>query len=522
MGNLAKPDYATSLFILYKMKKKPTKSTNKLKVRRLGIDTQKEHVAYIRADSHVVISEGFEALARVRIKKGILSIVASLHIVHSNLLSKGEIGLSEIAFSSLNIKNGDMIEIIHLEPLVSLGYIRAKIYGKTVDEKGMNEIVEDVVLGNYSNIHLSSFITAFAGDHMNLNEIISLTRAMIISGDRIKWKQKMVVDKHCIGGLPGIRTTPIIVSIVSALGLTMPKTSSRAITSPAGTADTMEVMAPVNLSMKKIKDVVDKQGGCVVWGSGANLSPADDILIRIERALDLDSEGQLIASVLSKKVAAGSTHLVVDMPVGDTVKLRSIEAANHLKILMEQVGNAVGLKLKVVVTDGSQPVGIGLGPSLEAMDILSVLRNEKNAPADLRERSLLLTGELLELAGFVKSGKGYETAAKVLSSGDAYKKFRAICKAQGGYTEPEFAKYRHDIHANHSGIVRSIDNRKISRVAKLAGAPDHPRAGVRYFAPLGKAVKKGDLLYTIFTETEGELYYALQYVKIESDIILIK
>ncbi len=504
------------------MKKTTSKSINKLKVRRLGIDTQKEHVAYIRSDSHVIMSEGFEALARVRLKKGKLSIVASLHIVHSNLLNKGEVGLSEMAFSSLSIKNGDIIEIIHLEPLVSLGYIRAKIYGKTIDEKGMNEIVDDVVQGNYSNIHLSSFITAFAGDHMNVNEIISLTKAMIVSGDRIKWKEKIVVDKHCIGGLPGNRTTPIIVSIVSALGLTMPKTSSRAITSPAGTADTMEVMAPVNLSMDKIKEVVEKEGGCIAWGSGANLSPADDILIRIERALDLDSEGQLIASVLSKKVAAGSTHLVVDMPVGDTVKLRSIEAANHLKILMKEVGNAVGLNLKVVVTDGSQPVGIGLGPSLEAMDILAVLRNERTAPADLKERSLLLAGELLELSRYAKIGRGYETASKVLSSGNAYKKFLAICKAQGGFTEPEFAKYRHDIHSNTSGTVRTIDNRKISRIAKLAGAPDHQRAGVRFYSPLGKNIKKGDVLYTIFTETEGELMYALQYVAMDKNIITVK
>lgn len=511
------------------MKKAKITSINKLKVRRLGIDTQKEHVAYIRADSQVIISEGFEALARVRINKGKLSIVASLDVVnfikgttHTNLLGKGEIGLSEMACSSLHVKDGDIIEVTHLQPLVSLAHIRAKIYGKHIDEKGIYEIVEDVVKGNYSNVHLSSFITAFAGNNMNLDEIISLTKAMISTGDRIKWEKKMVVDKHCIGGLPGNRTTPVIVSIVSALGFTMPKTSSRAITSPAGTADTMEVMAPVNLSMEKIKYVIRKEGGCVVWGSGANLSPADDILIRIERALDLDSEGQLIASVLSKKVAAGSTHLVVDMPVGDTVKLRSIEAANHLKILMEQVGHAVGLKMKVVVTDGSQPVGIGLGPSLEAMDILSVLRNEKNAPADLKERSLLLSAELLELAEYVKIGKGYETAAHILSSGEAYKKFLAICKAQGGFTEPKFAKFSNDVCSNISGTVSSIDNRRIAKVAKIAGAPDHPSAGIKFYSPLGKIIKKKDVLYTIYTETEGEMKYVLEYVAMEKDIIAIK
>ena len=180
------------------------------------------------------------------------------------------------------------------------------------------------------------------------------------------------------------------------------------------------------------------------------------------------------------------------MPVGDTVKLRSIEAANHLKMLMEKVAHAIGLKLKVVVTDGSQPVGIGIGPSLEAMDILAVLRNEPDAPSDLRDRSLLLAGELLELAGYAENGKGNEIATKVLQSGKAYKKFLAICKAQGGFTEPHFAKYKREIKANKNGTVTVINNRKLSRVAKLAGAPDHTSAGLRFFAHIGNKIKKGE------------------------------
>jgi thymidine phosphorylase len=498
-------------------------AVNKLKLKQLGIDTQKEHVAYIRADSHVAMSEGFEALTRVRVNYKTKSIVASLYIVHSGfLLNKGELGLSEMAFNSLSAATGEYVTISHLEPIQSLSYIRSKIYGNRVNAEGMKEIITDIVKGNYSNVHLSSFITAFAGEHMNADETIYLTKAMIESGTRIKWPSKIVADKHCIGGLPGNRTTPIVVSIISSVGLMIPKTSSRAITSPAGTADTMEVMAPVNLSRKKIETIIKKVGGCVAWGNTANLSPADDILIRIERALDLDSEGQLIASVLSKKVAAGSTHVVIDMPVGDTVKLRSIEAANHLRILMEKVGHAIGLKLKVIITDGSQPVGTGIGPALEAMDIVSVLKNEPNAPADLRDRSLLLAGELLELTGYAENGKGNEVATKVLASGKAYEKFLAICKAQGGFTLPKFAKYKRDSIADKTGAVISINNRKLSRVAKLAGAPDHAAAGMQFFAHIGNKIKKGDVLYTLYTETEGEMEYTMQYLKTEKDIITIK
>lgn len=497
-------------------------STYHLKLKRIGIDTQKEHVAYMRADCHVCVSEGFEALTRILVSHEQQSIVASLNIVHSEMLNMGEIGLSEMAFNALSAADGDFVKISNLKPIHSLSYVRSKIYGQRVNEEGINEIIDDIINGNYSNIHLSSFITAFAGNHMDLEEIISLTKAMIHHGNRMSWNKTMVVDKHCIGGLPGNRTTPIVVSIIASAGLTMPKTSSRAITSPAGTADTMEVIAPVNLSVEQIKSVVDKEGGCVVWGGTAKLSPADDILIRVERALDIDSEGQMIASVLSKKVAAGSTHVVIDMPVGDTAKLRNIESANHLKVLMEQVGHAIGLKIKVVITDGSQPVGKGVGPSLEAMDVLSVLKNERDAPQDLKQRALLIAGELLELSGKAESGEGNKMATEILESGQAYQKFRSICIAQGGFAEPCYAKFKHDIKANCSGVVTQIDNRKLAKIAKLAGAPDHAAAGIRFYAPIGKEIHQGDVLYTIYTEGKGQLEYVLQYISSEKDIIVIK
>ena len=357
---------------------------------------------------------------------------------------------------------------------------------------------------------------------MTRDEITFLTQAMISSGEHIIWKNKMVVDKHCIGGLPGNRTTPIIVSIVTAFGLTMPKTSSRAITSPAGTADTMEVMTIVNLTMAQIKKVVEKEGGCIVWGSTANLSPADDILIRVEKSLDLDSEGQLIASVLSKKASAGSSHVVIDIPIGDTAKIRSIEAANQLKVEMEKVAHAIGIKLKIVITDGTQPVGRGIGPALEARDILSVLRNEDNAPIDLKERALLLAGELLELSGKVELGDGNEKAREILESGEAYKKFLAICSAQGRFTEPKLAIYKQEIKAGLAGTVIKVDNRRLAKIAKLAGAPSDKEAGIDFMSPLGIEVEKGQTLYIIYAESKGELDYAMEYYNSQTDILTIE
>jgi thymidine phosphorylase len=498
------------------------KESNILKYKPLGINTQNEYVAFMREDCHICISEGFEALTRIRISNATASIVASLNVISSNILLPNEIGLSQAAAKKLSVTDYETLYVSHLEPIDSLSHVRAKIYNQRLNYKAYKAIITDIVEGHYSNIHLSAFITACAGDRMDMNEISDLTKAMIASGKQLKWNKEIVVDKHCIGGLPGNRTTPIVVAIVAAFGLTMPKTSSRAITSPAGTADTMEVLTNVTLSAEEIRKVVEKEGGCIVWGGTARLSPADDILIKVEKALDIDSEGQLIASVLSKKTAAGSTHVVIDIPVGETAKVRTTKMALKLKGHIETVGEVVGLKVKVVITDGTQPVGNGIGPSLEAIDVLSVLKNEENAPYDLKERALLLAGELLELSEKVEEGKGSTTARQLLESGKAYEKFLAICNAQGRFTQPVLAPYKIEIKANKSGVLERIDNRKIAKLAKLSGAPKSKSAGILLNVHLGENIDQDQLLYTLFAESQGELNYALEYKNRHNDIISIK
>lgn len=249
------------------------------------------------------------------------------------------------------------------------------------------------------------------------------------------------------------------------------------------------------------------------------LSPADDILIGVERPLDFDSEGQLVASVLSKKIAAGSTHVVLDLPVGPTAKLRNAEAAARLATRLKHTANAFGLIVEIVETDGTQPVGRGIGPVLEARDVLAVLQNDHAAPADLRMRALALSGRLLELAGAAAPGGGVALAESLLSGGAAWRKFQSICAAQGGMRGLTVAPHRHDVVALGAGQVTSIDNRKLAKVAKLAGAPRAPMAGVDFHAPLGTAVKIGQPLYTVHAETPGELAYALDYAKSQPGLI---
>lgn len=493
-----------------------------LKLKRLGIDTYKEPVIYMRQDCHVCRAEGFEVQARLLVTVNGKSLIATLNMIHNGILKPGQAALSEYAWSKLHAKEGDLIHLSHAPPVHSLSHVRSKIYGNLLDSKQLSAIVKDIVAGHYSDIHIASFLTACAGSRLNEEEIVSLTRAMVESGDRLDWGRELVVDKHCVGGLPGNRTTPIVVAIIAAHGLTMPKTSSRAITSPAGTADTMEVLAPVALDLKSMRKVVERENGCIVWGGSVSISPADDLLIRVEKTLDLDSEGQLVASVLSKKIAAGSSHVLIDMPVGPTAKVRTLQMAEALSRFLEQTGAALGIGVRVHTSDGTQPVGRGIGPALEARDLVSVLKNDAAAPQDLRERALDLAGHILEFSPDVKSGQGRTLAAGILDNGRAWKKFQAICAAQGGIREIPQARYSQVIESDKAGTVCSIDNRRISRLAKLAGAPSDKVAGVDLHTPLGTQIDKGQPLFTVHADSPGELDYALGYLEGQQEIISIR
>ena len=486
-------------------------NANRLKARRLGVDTQFEAVVFMHKDCPVCRSEGFSAHTRIVLSAGNRQIIATLYHVTSDLLAHDEAALSESAWIRLGLQDGDTIIASHPDPIESLSHVRSRIYGNQLDQAAMNAIIGDVVDGRYSDIHLSALLTAGAARPLHDNEVLALTRAMVEAGDRLSWNSQMVLDKHSVGGLPGNRTSPVVVSIIASLGLVMPKTSSRAITSPAGTADTMETMAPVDLDTKAIHRVVEQEGGCVVWGGAVKLSPADDILIRVERALDLDCEGQMIASVLSKKIAAGSTHLVLDLPVGPTAKVRSEKTATTLSGALIATAEHFGLKAKVIMGDGTQPIGRGIGPALEAQDVLGVLQCSPDAPRDLRQRAITLAGALIELAGLTPSGLGEAKAAQVLDDGRAWAKFQRICEAQGGMRVPPSSQYRRELVSKRPGRIAAIDNRRIPKLAKLAGAPDDKAAGVELHVKLGKQVVAGQPLCTVHAQTPGELTYALDY-----------
>ena len=335
---------------------------------------------------------------------------------------------------------------------------------------------------------------------------------VIEAGRRLDWNERVVVDKHCIGGIPGNRTSMLIVPIVAAHGMVCPKTSSRAITSPSGTADTMEVLANVELSFEKMAEIVQAHHGCLAWGGTAHLSPADDVLISVERPLSLDSHAQMVASILSKKISAGSTHLVLDIPIGPTAKVRSMPEAQRLRRLFEYVAARLKLSLDVIISDGRQPIGSGIGPVLEARDVMRVLENDPRAPIDLRQKSLRLAGRLIEFSPDVRGGDGFAIARDILDSGRALAKMNDIIAAQGAHAfdhnQLSLGPLTFEVRAQRAGVVCGIDNLQLAHIARFAGAPKVPNAGVDLARKLGDEVQAGDLLYRVHAHYPSDLQFA--------------
>lgn len=499
----------------------PSDALHGLRARRLGVETQHEAIAFMHADCPVGRSEGVAARTQIELQAAGRSALATLYLVTSGIIAMDEVGLSEAAWRRLGVEEGGAISVRHPQPLGSMSAVRSKVYGHRLDAERLGGIVKDVVAERFSDVQLAAFITGFSAQSPDIAETAALTAAMLEAGDRLSWPGSVIVDKHSVGGLPANRTTPLVVAIVAAAGLTMPKTSSRAITSPAGTADTMETMAPVDLDIPEMRRVVEREGGCIVWGGSVRLSPADDIFIRVERALDLDSEAQLVASVLSKKLAAGSTHVVLDLPVGPTAKVRTEEDAARLAAHLVAVAGRFDMTAHPLLTDGNQPVGRGIGPALEARDVLAVLRGDALAPADLRARAVRLAGAVLEMGGAAATGAGEGRAAQFLEQGQALAKFMAICDAQGGFTEPPRAPLTHVLSASRAGRISRIDNRVLARIAKLAGAPRAKSAGLELHVRLGDKVAPGQPLMTVHGESPGEMDYALGFAEANPDVLAV-
>lgn len=453
---------------------------------------------------------GVRNLDRVRVvgpKKSITAIVETT----DSIVKEDEVGLLEKGAITLEINDGEDVDVIPTTRPISVDFIKKKMNSVELSQEEIRAIVKDIVEGNLSDIELAAYVTAAYINSMNLREITDLTKAMVETGEIIEIDRKPVFDFHSIGGVPGNKVTLLVVPILAAAGLTIPKTSSRAISSACGTADIFEVLANVTLKASEIKRITETIGGTIAWGGGVNIAPADDLIIRAEYPLAIDPYSQVIASVMAKKKAVGADYFLLDIPIGPETKVHDEELAKRYARDFMDLGERLDMRVECAITYGGQPIGRAIGPALEAREAMMALEG-KEVASSVIEKACGLAGILLEMGGVVH-GSGKEFAKKIINDGKALEKIKEIIQAQGGdpditSDDIEIGNYKFDIITNTGGYIADIKNHNLVKIARAAGSPKDKGAGIILKKKGGHKVEKGEVLFTIFAENERKMDYA--------------
>ncbi len=486
----------------------------RLRIVPYPIDSGREPVAYLPSDSligaHDYLGNDRVDLIAVGLEQE-KSIRAVIHVADTGpALAADQIGLSKYSFELLGLPAGTTVRVARTPTPKSRAALRAKVNGQELSEEQYLQLLTDMVEGRYPDSEIAAFLVS-AAHHLSDAEVLALARVRSRFMTAMHWSAPMVVDKHSMGGIPGSRITLIVIPIVAAHGMAIPKTSSRAITSPAGTADTMEVLARVDLSADEVRQTVERVGACIAWNGRLNHSAIDDVMNRITRPLGIDSARWSVASILSKKLTAGSTHVIVDIPCGAEAKLRDQGQAQELARLFTVVGAGLGLKVEAHVSDGNAPIGSGIGPALEARDVMRVLDNAADASVDLRDKALFFASRILAWDPAIGTAeKGLERARQLLASGAARDRLLAIIEAQG--KQPHLTLpglLRHTIRARSAGRVTAIRVSQISEIARSAGAPMDKAAGIDLLVRRGDLVHAEQALFVVHSSTASDLARAV-------------
>ncbi len=482
------------------------------KVRSIDLETGEYTVIMNRQDAEVL---GLRSLDRVKISNGEGMIVAIVELTGS-VVEKGALGILKNGRRSLGVSDDDEVRLVPVTRPRSIEIIKKRLDRIELSTEEIQILTEEITNHRLSDIELSAFVTSTYMQPLTTREIKDLTLSIVKNGEVIEHDVEPIFDFHSVGGVPGNKVTLLVVPIIAAAGLYIPKTCSRAISSAGGTADILETVANVTLPGHRIKEITETVGGTIAWGGGVNIAPADDIIIRAEYPLAIDPYSQVIASVLAKKKAVGADHLLMDIPTGPQTKVKTMDLARTYARDFMEIGQQIGINIQCAITFGGQPIGRNIGPALECKEAIQILEGIPPSSSAL-EKATSLAGIILEMSGF--SGDGKEKAAELLRSGEALEKFREIIDAQGTEIKDITAEdvpignFSADICSVQRGYVSSIHNKKLVRIARAAGCPHDKLGGLVLEKKNGHQVDKGDVLFRIFSSNEQKLKLALSTAK---------
>ncbi len=503
------------------------KTKQRMRLRCVPVHTGRELVGYLPADSEMLAADDYigdgkiEVLVAGAVDTDHASISVRMHKLDAPaLLAGNEIGLSVETFQALGVVAGSAVSIRRTPSPASRHALMQKVNGGELSEEQYGMLLRDIIGGRYTDSEIAAFLVT-ATQHLSDAEVLALAKVRSSFSTPIVWDEKIVVDKHSMGGIPGNRITLLVVPIVAAFGLAMPKTSSRAITSAAGTADAMETVARVDLDAFDVRRCVAEARACIAWNGRLNHSVVDDVMNAITRPLGIDSNRWSVASILSKKVSAGATHVIVDLPFGPRAKLKTEAEAQMLAQLFERIGAGLGLQVAAFATDGSRPIGRGIGPALEVRDVGWVLDGHPDAPQDLREKALFFASRILAWDPAVgNQTEGRRIAEQLLASGAARAAFEKIINAQGRHVPVLPAALTVAVKATQTGSISAIDGWTVAGVARRAGAPQDKSAGIDLLCKVGQAITVGQPLYQIHSTSANDLDAARLLAEFDSGYVV--
>lgn len=460
------------------------------------------------------LANGLNSVDKVSICFGKKEFVAD--VVLSQDIPSDSIGVFSDAWKKFRLKDGDIVKVSYAEANPkAVEAIRRKLLGKKLTEEETKLIISEIANGRLSDIQTTYYVASSFFYKPTNEELYYTSKAMAETGETFKFDSEIVADKHCMGGVPGNETTMIIVPIIASLGITIPKSFSKAITSPAATGECVDTLMDIEFNKEEIYKLVKKNNSCLIWGGGLSLAPADDKIIKVNYPISMEPHSKAVISIMAKKAAMGITHCLIDLPVGKTAKIHSTKDALELKKQFEYVGKRFGMKMAVEITEAKQPIGAGIGPNLQVREVLRVLQQHPERPMDLESKALYLSGKLIELTGYCKKGEGLKIATAQLKLGVAWKKMQDIIKSQGGKDNKiqsegmKLGSVKYEFKASSDGVVKNIDMKLLNVVVRTLGCPVEETAGVFLNKKLNDFVEEGDVLFTMYTESENRLKDAL-------------
>ncbi len=430
--------------------------------------------------------------------------------ITDSYINAGELGLYEEIWDKYRIPNDEVVFTSVIDKPESIEYIKKKLLGETLNEDELAVIMKDIGTRKIREVEMAYFMATFFNPGFNQDEVLAMTKGMAASGEIMDWGDQLVVDKHSIGGVSAKGVTPILVPIIASHDLLIPNTSTRAITTPAGTSDILEVAMDVGFESDEVKAIVNRIGACMIWGGSLNLAPADDELIKVEKGLHIQSYEKILVSIVAKKIAMGIDKILIDIPYGPGTKVPTPEKMEMLSEKFINLFGEVGIECVIYPRMISAPDGLGIGPNLEMRDILRILNREESRPRMLEKTATEMAGKLLEIAGKAEVGKGYDLAMATLEDGRAHQKFWEIAMAQGADKELkgdmiQMGEYSYEVKMEGSGVIKLIEDDEVTKITRALGNPHIKEAGVYFEKTVGDSIENGELFFTLYATSKDRL-----------------